>query len=115
MNLVSNAIKYGAGKPIAISVSRDGDAGVMRVSDQGVGIDEADRARIFERFERAVRAGDLPGFGLGLWIARQLVRAHDGEIAVSAAPGAGSVFTVRLPGVVREFDHDEPARVPAEA
>jgi signal transduction histidine kinase len=115
MSIVSNAIKYGAGKPVAISVSREGDAGVLRVSDQGVGIGEADRQRIFERFERAVRPGDLPGFGLGLWIARQLAHAHSGDIDVASSPSAGSVFTVRLPGVIREFENDDPARVPSKA
>jgi signal transduction histidine kinase len=112
-NLVSNAIKYGAGQPIGIALSHEGDAGVLRVTDRGLGIAEVDRARIFERFERAVRPGDQPGFGLGLWIARQLVRAHGGEIEVAAVAGVGSIFTVRLPGVIREFENDEPARIPS--
>jgi signal transduction histidine kinase len=99
VNLISNAIKYGAGKPVEVTVaSARGDA-TLTVRDRGVGISEVDRARIFERFERAVRRGDLPGFGMGLWIARQLVQAHHGEIKVESQPGRGSAFTVRLPGV----------------
>ena len=103
VNLVSNAIKFGAKKPVILSGGiEDGDV-ALRVRDHGVGISEADRARIFCRFERAVRQGDLgdrAGFGLGLWIARQLARAHGGEIDVDSEPGRGSVFTVRLPSVL---------------
>ncbi len=100
VNLVSNAIKFGAKKPVIVSGgAEDGDV-TLRVRDHGIGISEGDRARIFARFERAVRPGDLPGFGLGLWIARQLARAHGGEIAVESEPGHGSVFTVRLPSVL---------------
>jgi two-component system OmpR family sensor kinase len=100
VNLVSNAIKFGAKKPVIVSGGvEDGDV-TLRVRDRGIGISEADRARIFARFERAVRSGDLPGFGLGLWIARQLARAHGGEIHVESEPGHGSVFTIRLPGVL---------------
>jgi signal transduction histidine kinase len=115
LNLISNAVKYGAGKPIGIALSREGDAGVLRVCDRGIGISAEDRARIFERFERAVRPGDLPGFGLGLWIARQLVQAHGGEVEVAASPGAGSLFTVRLPGLIGESEYDESTRVPPKA
>jgi two-component system OmpR family sensor kinase len=100
VNLVSNAIKFGAKKPVIVSGGFvDGDV-TLRVRDHGIGISEADRARIFARFERAVQSGDLPGFGLGLWIARQLAQAHGGEIHVDSEPGHGSVFTIRLPGVL---------------
>lgn len=100
VNLVSNAIKFGAKKPVFVSgVVEDGEV-VLRVRDHGIGISDGDRARIFARFERAVRQGDLPGFGLGLWIARQLAQAHGGEIQVDSEPGRGSVFTVRLPCVL---------------
>jgi two-component system OmpR family sensor kinase len=100
VNLVANAIKFGAKKPVTVSGGvEEGDV-TVRVHDQGIGISEADRTRIFARFERAVRPGDLPGFGLGLWIARQLARAHGGEIDVDSEPGQGSVFTIRLPRVL---------------
>jgi signal transduction histidine kinase len=113
VNLLSNAIKYGAGRPIQVAVaSARGDA-TLTVRDHGVGIDDADRARIFERFERAARRGDLPGFGMGLWIARQLVQAHHGEIKVDSQPGCGSVFIVRLPGV-NLVHHNELPRIPSK-
>lgn len=114
-NLLSNAIKYGAGKPVGVAIAREGGQAVLSVRDHGIGIGEGDRRRIFERFERAVRSEDLPGFGLGLWIARQLVEAHEGTIDVAAAPGAGSLFTVRLPGAIQEPSYHELARVPSEA
>ena len=97
LHLLSNAIRFGAGAPVDVSVSGDRDAAVLTVRDRGPGIADADRARIFESFERAIAARECAGFGLGLWITRQLVRAHGGEIAVESEPGAGSVFTVTLP------------------
>ncbi len=97
MNLLSNAIKYGAGRPVDVSVASDGTRATLSVRDQGIGIEESDRKRIFERFERAVTRRDRPGFGLGLWITRQLVVAHGGEIAVESQAGVGSVFTAALP------------------
>jgi signal transduction histidine kinase len=103
MNLVSNAIKYGAGRPIQISVRSTGEDATIDVRDHGAGISEVDRARIFERFERAVVARrSKPGFGLGLWITRQLVVAHEGEITVESQPGVGSVFTASLPRAIHE-------------
>jgi two-component system OmpR family sensor kinase len=103
MNLMSNAIKYGAGHPVQASVKSTGEDATIEVRDQGAGICEVDRARIFERFERAVvTRRSKPGFGLGLWIARQLVVAHQGEITVESQPGVGSVFTASLPRAIHE-------------
>jgi signal transduction histidine kinase len=103
INLFSNAVKYGAGRPVEISVSSADDNARLRVRDHGPGICDADRARIFERFERALatRAAH-PGFGLGLWITRQLVVAHGGQIAVESRAGVGSVFTARLPRAIQD-------------
>jgi signal transduction histidine kinase len=101
-NLVSNAIRYGAAKPVFVALTVEEGEGILRVRDSGAGIRDADRARIFEPFERALRPGDSPGFGLGLWIARQYARAHEGDIDVETAPGAGSLFTLRLPGASSE-------------
>ncbi|CAM4052065.1 histidine kinase [Corallococcus soli] len=96
-NLLSNAARYGQGRPIAVRVaSEDGTARVI-VRDEGIGISAEDRARIFDRFERAVPARNYGGLGLGLWIARQVVEAHGGRISVDSAPGAGSTFMVELP------------------
>ena len=96
-NLLSNAIKYGASKPIRMSVQGDGDSARLEVQDDGIGIDEDKQARIFERFERAVSARSYGGLGLGLFIARQILDAHGGSIAVHSEIGQGTRFTVRLP------------------
>jgi signal transduction histidine kinase len=96
-NLLSNAIKYGAGKPIAVDVVRDAGRAVVRVRDQGIGIAAADHGRIFDRFERAVPARNFSGFGLGLWIVRQIVERLGGTIRVESELGAGATFVVELP------------------
>jgi two-component system, OmpR family, sensor kinase len=97
-NLVSNAIKYGDGSPVQLRAGADGPVAVFEVSDRGPGIDAAQRARIFEKFERAVPAGThRSGYGLGLWIVGRMVAAHDGSIDVVTAPGKGTTFVVRLP------------------
>jgi signal transduction histidine kinase len=96
-NLLSNAIKYGQGKPIEIRVEATPDEAILSVRDHGIGIDDANQARIFGRFERAVSVRHYGGFGLGLWIARKVVEASGGSIDVTSAPGQGSTFRVRLP------------------
>jgi two-component system OmpR family sensor kinase len=109
-NLVSNAIKYGGGKPILVSAAADAADGVARISvaDGGLGISAENRARIFERFERAVPSAEhAGGFGVGLWIVRQLAEAMKGTIAVTSTPGAGSTFCITLPLTRRSpNDHD---------
>ena len=97
MNLVANAIKYGAGQPIDLSLARDGDAVVLTVRDRGPGIAPEDLDRIFERFERATSVRHYGGFGLGLYVAREIVRGHGGSISAANAPDGGACFTVRLP------------------
>jgi PAS domain S-box-containing protein len=96
-NLLANAIKYGEGKPIAVRLAREGDDAVLVVVDHGIGIAREQQARIFDRFERAVSSRDFGGFGLGLWIAREIIEAHGGSISVTSEPGRGSTFRVRLP------------------
>jgi two-component system, OmpR family, sensor kinase len=96
-NLLSNAIKFGAGSPVQISLRSDGHVARLVVQDDGDGISDKDQARIFERFERAVTKREHGGFGIGLWVANQLVRAMGGDLALKSAPGAGSAFTVTLP------------------
>jgi signal transduction histidine kinase len=96
-NLLSNALKYGPGAPVALTVTADADTAWLTVRDEGIGIAAKDQERIFERFERAVSEQHYGGFGLGLWIVRELVRGLGGSISVHSAPGAGSAFTVELP------------------
>jgi signal transduction histidine kinase len=101
-NLLSNAIKYGDGKPIEIEASSADGVARVRVRDQGLGIAPADQARVFDRFERGTPPRKVEGFGLGLWICKQIVDAMGGRIAVSSAIGAGSTFEVELPGAEAE-------------
>jgi PAS domain S-box-containing protein len=96
-NLIGNAIKYGAGHDIDIEIGGDDQVGWFKVRDQGIGISAEAQARIFDRFERAAPLKHYGGFGLGLWISRQIVEAHGGHISVSSQPGIGSEFTVQLP------------------
>jgi PAS domain S-box-containing protein len=96
-NLLTNAMKYGAGRPITIGLRHEGEHALLSVRDRGIGIEEKDQARIFDRFERAVSLRHFGGFGLGLYISREIVRAHGGNLTVESRPGAGAVFTVRLP------------------
>ncbi len=96
-NLVLNAAKFGAGKPIAITVAGDDERGRLTVTDQGLGIKPEDQARIFGRFERVEAPGGALGLGLGLFIASQIVHAHGGDIHLESTVGVGSTFTVDLP------------------
>jgi two-component system, OmpR family, sensor kinase len=96
-NLLSNSIKFGAGRPIGIVLRSDGQNAELTLRDQGIGISEEDRARIFQRFERAVARREQGGFGIGLWLAHQLTVAMGGSIAVESTLGEGATFTVTLP------------------
>ena len=96
-NLLANAIKFGSGAPIEIIVGEDHDQAVIRVRDHGIGIAPEDRSKLFRRFERAIAARDYGGFGLGLWICRNIVEASGGTIEVESEPERGATFTVRLP------------------
>lgn len=100
-NLLSNAIKYGAGKPIELLVEVDERAPsrVARISvqDHGMGIAKEAQVRIFDKFERVAPMRHFGGLGLGLWIVRQIVQAHGGEIEVMSELEQGARFTVTLP------------------
>jgi heavy metal sensor kinase len=101
-DLVDNAVKYTPrGGEVAVAAEGDADGATVTVHDTGVGIAEKDLPRIFERFYRADRSRQEPGSGLGLSLARAVVRAHGGNIAVSSAPGEGSTFCLSLPRVAR--------------
>ena len=96
-NLVSNAIKYGDGKPIEVTVEVTPEAALLRVRDNGVGIAAQDQARIFERFERAASLRNYGGVGLGLWSVHKIVDALGGTVSVDSQPELGATFTVLLP------------------
>jgi signal transduction histidine kinase len=95
-NLLSNAIRFGAGRPIEIAVDADHDFASIAVRDHGIGIAPDHQSRIFERFERGVeqRSG---GFGVGLWIVRNICAAMGGTVSVESVIGEGACFTVLLP------------------
>lgn len=95
-NLVLNALKYGAAKPVTIRASADANECRLSVSDHGIGVLAEDADRIFGKFERAVHT-NYGGLGLGLFITRQIVEAHRGTISVVSTPGLGTTFEVRLP------------------
>jgi signal transduction histidine kinase len=96
-NLVSNALKYGEGRPIEVTVKSLSSGALLEVCDQGIGIPAEHQERIFERFERAVVDRRYAGFGLGLWITSRIVEAFGGSMSVRSEPGAGSTFIVTLP------------------
>jgi signal transduction histidine kinase len=96
-NLLSNATKFGGGRPIRIAVEASAGWVRLTVRDEGIGIAPEDQARIFERFERAVPTRHYGGFGLGLWIVRQIVEALGGIVEVESGKGNGSLFAVKLP------------------
>lgn len=96
-NLLSNALKYGNKKPIEVVAWTEGDLAKCRVVDQGIGISEKDRGKIFERFERLVPHNNISGLGLGLFISRQIVEHHGGRILVQSKPGEGATFTLEFP------------------
>lgn len=100
-NLLSNALKFGRGRPVRVEVHARDARAVLTVVDQGVGIPLRDQARIFQPFERAVRERSYGGLGLGLYIVRTIVTALGGTVSVESAPGAGAAFTVELPREVR--------------
>jgi signal transduction histidine kinase len=96
-NLVSNAVKYGPGRPITVTVrTTDEDRVALVVRDEGIGIPPEAQERIFERFERAVTERHYGGFGLGLWIVRRILEVLGGTIRVESSPGQGATFTVEL-------------------
>jgi PAS domain S-box-containing protein len=95
-NLMSNALKYGEGKPVDLTVEA-GQRARLSVRDHGIGISPADQSRIFERFERATSTRNFGGIGLGLWIVKEIVAALDGDVRVESDVGAGATFIVELP------------------
>ena len=97
-NLLSNAVKYSpAGSPVELTLRREEDVAVIVIQDHGIGIPEADQARLYEAFHRASNVGETPGTGLGLLLVKRCVELHHGSIHMQSQEGSGTTFTVRLP------------------
>jgi signal transduction histidine kinase len=96
-SLLDNATKFGAGKPIEVTIRREDGAATLSVTDHGLGIPPDRVESVFEPFERAVPANNYGGLGLGLFVAREIASAHGGALTVDNHPGKGVTFTARLP------------------
>jgi signal transduction histidine kinase len=97
VNLLTNALRYGAKQPIDLRVRATPEGACIEVQDHGIGISATDLARIFQQFERVSSNGVSQGLGLGLFITEQIVASHQGTIEVESHPGQGSLFRVYLP------------------
>lgn len=97
VNLIDNAIKYTAQGSVAVSATLDAEWARVAISDTGVGIGAEHLPHLFDRFYRVDAARASHGSGLGLAIARDIARAHGGDITVASQPGQGTTFTVKLP------------------
>jgi signal transduction histidine kinase len=97
VNLLTNALRYGGGAPVEVSVDGEDGKVCIQVRDSGRGIPAEDIERIFEPFERGARSGEPKGLGLGLYISRQLALSHGGTLTVDSRPGEGATFCLSLP------------------
>lgn len=96
-NLISNAAKYGLGRPIRVFVESDPKVARVGVEDMGSGIPVEARERIFRPYERMAETCGQPGLGIGLYVTAEIVKAHGGTIKVEGMPDGGSRFVVELP------------------
>jgi signal transduction histidine kinase len=100
-NLLDNAVKYSSDcHTVWIETKREGAGAAITVRDGGPGIPPGEQDRIFEKFVRGSAAASslVKGTGIGLSLARHIVRAHGGEIRLASQPGQGSAFTIFIPG-----------------
>jgi PAS domain S-box-containing protein len=96
-NVISNAIKYGAGKPVEVELKVDDGKATLVVEDRGIGIPVEDLLRIFGRFERTTISRNYGGLGLGLYIAKQVIEQHEGSIRAESRSGGGARIVIELP------------------
>jgi PAS domain S-box-containing protein len=96
-NLLTNAFRHAPGTKVDLALFENGSCAVLRVADRGPGIPEEQLPNIFERFQRGGASANRGGMGLGLYVAREVVLAHDGQIRASQRSGGGAVLEVRIP------------------
>lgn len=96
-NLLTNAIRYGKGNSIEITLERKANKAILKITDHGYGIAEKDLERIFGRFERAISSSEVSGMGLGLFISREIVETQKGRIWAQSELNKGSTFIIELP------------------
>lgn len=96
-NLITNAIKYGNGKTIELSLIDEGESALISVKDYGMGIMKDHQEKIFNLFERGSGPKGISGLGLGLFISKQIIESHQGKIWVESVPGSGSTFFIKIP------------------
>jgi signal transduction histidine kinase len=114
-NLVSNSVKYaGEGARVVIDVASADAVVRVRVDDDGPGIPEADRARIFELYERLDESASQPGSGIGLFVCRQLIEAMGGTIVAGQADSGGARFTIELPTIAPELMSEPGSEMPPQ-
>jgi len=114
-NLLTNALKFGQGRPIHVSLTADAGRARLVVRDEGLGIAEEAQGRIFGAFERAVSERHYGGLGLGLYITKLVVEAHGGTIHLASEPGKGATFVVELPRAQTEVERASAADQPSHA
>ena len=98
-NLLSNAIKYGAGRPVDVHLTEGEGHATLEIVDHGPGVDPTMQSRIFERFERAASTRHYGGLGIGLYVVREIVVAHGGQVGVENSPEGGARFMIRVPSM----------------
>ena len=98
VNLLTNAVKFSKpGDEVLLEASAEPNVVVFQVQDRGIGIPQAEQAKIFEPFYRGRDVGHIPGTGLGLVIVKRCVERHGGTLELESRPGHGTRFTVRVP------------------
>jgi two-component system, OmpR family, sensor kinase len=106
-NLLSNALKFGIGKPVTVRLSSDGQAARLAVQDRGIGMPADQQERVFGRFEQIMTHHRGSGFGVGLWVANRLVSAMGGRIDILSRLEEGSTFTVTFPLTLPEVGSED--------
>lgn len=96
-NLISNALKYGAGAPVDVGISGDEETATFSVTDRGIGIAPEEQEVVFRKFERLSEHTHHTGFGIGLWLVKRNVDAMGGRITLASQLGAGTTITVTIP------------------